>query len=213
MGRAAAQGRHRARLSMADLQDQLAISMLMQRWALARDTGDWESLRATAHPGAVMTTTWFDGAFDDFVESCRASWARGSRSQHFLGGTVAEIEGERAIAQTRMSINVRSRLDGVEVDAVCLGRFLDRVEKRDGAWRIARRSVIYEKDRIDPVDPQAKIALDPELLIRFPDGYRHLAYLQTRNGSIVNPSLPTASGAALQRLLDEARAWLAAAKR
>jgi len=29
-----------------------------------------------------------------------------------------------------MSINLRSRLDGVEVDAVCSGRFFDRVEKR-----------------------------------------------------------------------------------
>jgi len=213
MGRLAAQGRNRARVSAADLQDQLEISMLMQRWALARDTGDWERLRATAHPGAAMTTTWFDGAFEDFVESCRASWLKGSRSQHVLGGTVVEIEGQRAIAQTRMSINVRSRLDGIEVDAVCLGRFFDRVEKRDGAWRLAKRSVIYEKDRIDAVDPQAKIALDPELLGRFPDGYRHLAYLQTRNGSNVNPSLPTASGDALERLLEEARAWLAGAKR
>lgn len=213
MGRAAAQGRHRARLSMADLQDQLAISMLMQRWALARDTGDWEGLRATAHPGAAMTTTWFDGGFDAFIEACRVSWGKGSRSQHFLGGTIAQIEGPRALAQTRMSINVRSRLDGVEVDAVCLGRFFDRVEKRDGAWRIARRSVIYEKDRIDPVDPRAKIALDLEILGRFPDGYRHLAYLQTRNGSNVNPSLPTASGEALERLLEQARAWLAGGKR
>ena len=48
-------------------------------------------LRATAHPGAAMTTTWFDGRFEDFVESCEASWRKGSRSQHFLGGTVAEI--------------------------------------------------------------------------------------------------------------------------
>ena len=193
---------------MSDLDDQLAIAALVQRWALARDAGDWDRLRATAHPGAQMTTTWFDGRFDDFVESCRASWARGSRSQHFLGGTIADIRGERAIAQTRMSINVRSRLDGVEVDAVCLGRFFDRVEKRSGAWRLVKRSVIYEKDRIDTVDPQARISLDPELLGRFPDGYRHLAYIQTRNGATVNPDLPTAAGAALEALVEGAKAWL-----
>jgi hypothetical protein len=198
-------------MSMPDLQDQLAISALMERWALARDTGDWDALSATAYPGAAMTTTWFDGTFEAFVESCRVSWTKGSRSQHFLGGTVADVEGARALAQTRMSINVRSRLDGVEVDAVCLGRFFDRVEKRDGAWRIAKRSVIYEKDRLDPVDPQAKISLDSELLGRFPEGYRHLAYLQTRNGSRVDPNLPTASGPALERLLQEAKAWLAGA--
>ena len=73
---------------MPDLQDQLAISALVQNWALARDTGDWGKLRATAHPGAAMTTTWFDGRFEDFVESCEASWRKGSRSQHFLGGTI-----------------------------------------------------------------------------------------------------------------------------
>jgi SnoaL-like domain len=194
---------------MADMHDQLAIAALMQSWALARDCGDWEALSATAHSGAQMTTTWFDGAFDQFVESCRATWDRGSRSQHFLGGTTAQIRGERAIAQTRMSINVRSRLDGVEVDAVCLGRFLDRLEKREGAWRIVKRSVIYEKDRIDPVDPQARISLDAELLERFPEGYRHLAYLQTRNGARVNPNLPTGRGEAYEALVAGARTWLA----
>ncbi len=128
---------HPARMN-PELQDQLAIAALAQTWALARDSGDWEKLRATAHPDATMTTTWFDGGFDDFIESCQASWSKGSRSQHFLGGTVAEINGARAIAQTRMAIMVRSALDGVEVDAACYGRFFDRVEKRDGAWRIAK---------------------------------------------------------------------------
>ena len=89
---------------MPDLQDQLAISALMQDWALARDTGDWGKLRATAHPGAAMTTTWFDGRFEDFVASCQTSFGKGSRSQHFLGGTVAEIKGARAIAQTRIAM-------------------------------------------------------------------------------------------------------------
>ncbi len=165
-------------------------------------------MRATAHPEASITTTWFDGSFDAFVEACQASWRKGSRSLHVLGGTTAQILGARALAQTRMAIMVRSKLEGIEVDAVCHGRFFDRVERRDGRWRIARRSVIYEKDRIDPVDPAAKLSLDPELLGRFPEGYRHLAYLQTRNGAQVNPRLPTARGEALDTLLREARAWL-----
>jgi hypothetical protein len=192
-----------------ELQDRLAIAALAQDWALARDTGDWKKLRATAHPGATMTTTWFDGGFDDFIEACRVSFRKGSRSQHFLGGTAAEFNAERAIAQTRVTINVRSRLEGVEVDVVCHGRFLDRVEKREGVWRIAKRSVIYEKDRIDPVDPEAKISLDPALLGRFPEGYRHLAYLQTKNGAQVDPKLPTSRGEVLEKLLREAKAWLA----
>lgn len=192
----------------ADLLERLAIGALAEDWALARDTGDWEALRATAHAGASITTTWFDGSFDAFIGACQASWRKGSRSQHVLGGTAVRIRGERALAQTRMSIMVRSTLDGIEVDAVCHGRFLDRVEKRQGNWRIAKRSVIYEKDRIDPVDPGAKLTLDAALLARFPEGYRHLAYLQTRNGAQVNPQLPTGRGEALDRLLQEANVWL-----
>ncbi len=121
---------------------------------------------------------------------------------------MARIHGERALAQTRMTIMVRSTLDGIVVDAVCHGRFFDRVERRQGNWRIAKRSVIYEKDRIDPVDPGAKLTLDAALLGRFPEGYRHLAYLQTRNGAQVNPQLPTGRGEALEALLRDGEVWL-----
>ena len=195
---------------MQDLLDTLVISALIQNWALWRDTGEWEKLRTTVHPDATMTATWFHGPFEAFIEACQASWRRGSRSHHFLGGTTVELNGRRAIAQTRMTIMVRGRLDGIEVDVACHGRFFDRVEKREGVWRIARRSAIYEKDRMDPVDPGATLALDQALLERFPEGYRHLAYLQTRSGAQVNPNLPTARGEALEKLQAEAKAWLAA---
>jgi len=82
-----------------------------------------------------MTTTWFDGSFDAFVESARRPGGKGSRSQHFLGGTVAEIEGTRAIAQTRhvdqraLAARRRRSRRGVH------GPLLDRVEKREGVWR------------------------------------------------------------------------------
>ena len=196
---------------MQEMLERLAIGEVIQQWALARDSGDWERLRATVHADATMTATWFHGPFEAFIEAAQASWRKGSKSQHVLGGTMVELNGARALAQTRMTIMVRGMLDAIEVDVACHGRFFDRMEKREGVWRIARRGVIYEKDRIDPVDPAAKLVLDRELLARFPDGYRHLAYLQTRSGATVNPNLPTARGEALDALLAEAKVWLAAA--
>jgi hypothetical protein len=72
-----------------------------------------------------------------------------------------------------------------------------------------RRQPIYEKDRMDPVDPAAKLALDPELLGRFPEGYRHLAYLQTKNGFTVKLlDLPGLKGPSVQALYAHGRAWL-----
>ena len=66
-------------------------------------------------------------------------------------------------------------------DVVCTGRFYDFLEKRKGRWGIVLRRLAYEKDRLDPVDPSAELKLDPKLLAQFPEGYRHLAYLQTQD--------------------------------
>ena len=71
-------------------------------------------------------------------------------------------------------------VDGFRVDVVCFGRFYDFFEKRDGRWGIVRRQPIYEKDRLDPVDPSVTLNLDMDLYIRFPEGYRFLAYLQIK---------------------------------
>ena len=71
-----------------------------------------------------------------------------------------------------------------------------------------RRQPIYEKDRLDPVDPSAKLALDPALLSRFPEGYRHLGYLQSKAGFDVKLGLPGVRGPEVEKLYREGRAWL-----
>ena len=89
-----------------------------------------------------------------------------------------------------MTILQRGEIDGMPVDVICWGRFYDFFEKRDGRWAIVRRQPIYEKDRLDPVDPAAELSLDPALLRSFPEGYRHLAYLQAKVGFKVKEALP-----------------------
>jgi hypothetical protein len=138
----------------------------------------------------------------------RAGFEMGVSILHFLGGSSVEVKGQRAIAQTKMTINQRAPVDGVLVDVVCTGRFYDFFAKRGGNWGIVRRQPIYEKDRMDPVDPTAKLALDPELLGRFPEGYRHLAYLQTKNGFTIKLDLPQLKGPVVQALYAHGRAWL-----
>jgi hypothetical protein len=92
---------------------------------------------------------------------------------------------------------------------VCTGRFYDFLRKRNGRWGIVRRQPIYEKDRIDPVDPGVTLELDRNLLSRFPEGYRYLAYLQTKAGFDVKLGLPGVRGPEVETLYDEGRDWLA----
>jgi len=190
------------------LQDRLAIVEVVQNWALWRDAGDWERFRTVWHDDGWMTATWFQGPAEQFIAVSRAGFDKGVNILHFLGGSSVEVRGARAVAQTKMTISQRASVDGVPVDVVCTGRFFDFFEKRAGRWGIVRRQPIYEKDRIDPLDPAATLRLDAGLLASFPEGYRHLAYLQSKNGFSIKLDLPQLKGPVVERLYAHGRAWL-----
>ena len=139
----------------------------------------------------------------------KRGFERGVNIIHFLGAITCDVVGSRAIAQSKMTIGQRATVDGVLADVTCTGRFYDFFEKRAGRWAIVRRQPIYEKDRLDPVDPAARLELDPELLARFPEGYRHLGYLQTKAGFDVKLGLPGLRGPEVEKLYAEGKAWLA----
>jgi hypothetical protein len=194
---------------MSETTDRLAIRDLVENWAVWRDAGDWERFRTVWHDDGRMMATWFQGSAEDFIRVSREGFERGVSILHFLGGTSVDLAGDRAIAQTKMTISQRASVDGVECDVVCTGRFYDFVERRDGAWRIVLRQPIYEKDRLDPVDPAASLSLDRALLERFPVGYRHLAYAQTKIGFDVKADMPGLTGAEVEALYARGARWLA----
>ena len=195
-----------------EMAERLAIVEVLENWALWRDAGDWERFRTVWHDDGWMTATWFQGPAEKFIEVSRAGFDKGVSILHFLGGSSVDIKGARAVAQTKMTINQRAPVDGVMVDVVCTGRFYDFMEKRAGRWGVVRRQPIYEKDRMDPLDPAARLELDPALLARFPEGYRHLAYLQSRIGYKIKLDLPGLKGPVVERLYAHGRAWLDGAK-
>jgi hypothetical protein len=193
-------------MSAAD--DRLLIRELVENWALWRDAGDWERFATVWHDDGFMMATWFQGPAPDFIRVSREGFERGVSILHFLGGTTADVVGDRAISQTKMTISQRAELDGATVDVVCTGRFYDFLERRDGRWGIVLRQPIYEKDRLDPIDPSAKLKLDDELLAQFPDGYRHLGYVQTAAGFDVKRDMPGLVGPEVELLYRRGAAWL-----
>ncbi|WP_309905426.1 nuclear transport factor 2 family protein [Variovorax soli] len=153
--------------------------------------------------------TWFQGSFADFIRVTKEGWAKGVSILHFLGGSAIDVRGDRAIAQTKMTISQRGEVEGVLCDVVCTGRFYDFVVRHEGEWKLLHRQPIYEKDRIDPVDPSATVKLDPATLATMPEGYRHLALIQTRIGYTVKMDMPMLKGDAVQDLYRRGAAWLA----
>jgi hypothetical protein len=192
-----------------DQADRLAIRDLVENWAVWRDAGDWERFATVWHDDGWMMATWFQGPAADFIRVSREGFEKGVSILHFLGGTAIDIAGNRAICQTKMTINQRAPVHDVVCDVVCTGRFYDFLEKRNGDWGIVLRQPIYEKDRLDIVDPAASLSLDPQVLGRFPEGYRHLAYLQDGLGFKVKADMPGLKGPVVEALYQRGADWLA----
>ena len=191
--------------------DRHTIRQLVEDWAVLRDARMWDRFRTVWHEDGVMQATWFQGSRDQFIKVSEEGYARGVRILHFLGGSTIDVAGTRAIAQTKMTISQRAKVEEVLCDVVCTGRFYDFFEKREGCWGLVLRQPIYEKDRLDPLDPSAKLTLDKVLLARFPEGYRHLAYLQTRIGYTVKPDMPGLDGPEVEALYKRGEKWLSGA--
>jgi hypothetical protein len=188
--------------------DRELIRDLVENWVLWRDAGDWERFASVWHEDGYMMATWFQGSAAEFIRVSKEGFERGVNILHFLGGTSIDLAGERAVAQTKMTISQRAEVHGVQCDVVCTGRFYDFLERRDGRWGIVLRQPIYEKDRMDPVDPAARLELDAEQLGGFPVGYRHLAYAQTEIGYAVKRDMPGLVGPEVQQLYTRGKQWL-----
>ena len=144
--------------------EEFRIRQLVEKWALTRDAGDWDGFASVWHEDGWMTATWFQGPAADFIQASRDGFAAGVNILHFLGGSRCEATGNRAVAQTKMTIQQRAAVHGIAADVTCTGRFYDFLEKRTGGWGIVRRQPIYEKDRV-------RASIDDEWMLGgLPDG-------------------------------------------
>src|SRR5271154_1614628 len=177
---------------MTACEDKAQIRELIESWVVWRDMGEWERLREIWHPDGRMAASWREGTADEFVEANRQGWDKGLDILHQLGGSVVMLSeaGDRALTLTKMVISQRAEINGTLCEVAAQARHFDRWEKRDGRWGLLDRKTIFDRDRLDTVDPGATVALDPSLLERFPIAYRHLAYLQSSLGYPVRADLP-----------------------
>ena len=190
--------------------DEFEIRRLIDNWVAWRDSGaDFDRFATLWHPEGRMVATWAQVGAAEFIARGKAAFDNGTKSLHLLGGTSVDLEGVRAFAQTKVAIMVRGQVHGVEVDVTCFGRFCDFVEKLDGRWLLYLRQCAYDLDQMIPTTPGASVELDRALLDGFPEGYRHMAYMQTQAGIEVKGDLPGIRGPEMEAVRAKARTWLA----
>jgi hypothetical protein len=172
-----------------DTNDKHACAELIQAWGLYRDQGKWPELLATFTPDGEIAVSWFSGSFRAFVDRCRESFDKGVRSKHHIFPATVRLAGDRALGETNIVIHVRQNIGGVPVDMTSHARFLDRLDRRDGRWAILERAAIYERDRLDPVEPSEafdQLFKASDLSI-YPEAYRYMAARLVAAGRVLAP--------------------------
>jgi hypothetical protein len=194
---------------LASVADKQACGDLIRSWGAYRDQRRWAELLDTFTADGTIAVSWFRGSFADFVERCRSRAGAGT-AKHLLFPSLVRLQGARALVETNVVILVRQHIEGIEVDLTSYARFADRLVKSSSGWRIAERAAIYEKDRLDAVEPGARFA---ELLQKadsgqFPAPCRYMAYrIGAYGGALATPIYAdgTPDTAALLRRYEE---WL-----
>jgi hypothetical protein len=195
-----------------EFEDKFAIAELIQAWGVYRDQGRWQELRSTFTREGEISISWFRGPFEQFVEHCKTSFDAGHTwSRHHLFTPTVRLDADRAVAETAVIIRVRQKFRNVPVDLTSCSRFLDRIERHAEGWLIAERAAIYERDRLDPVEPSAEFE---NLFLaggaaRFPEQYRYMAFrLAHSEGRKLAPVVYRDGGPETAELHARFSAWL-----
>ncbi len=190
--------------------DKYACAELIQAWGFYRDQGKWPELLATFAPEGQISVSWFSGAFREFVDHCRRSFEAGQRSKHHILPATVRVKGERAVAETNIVIMVRQKIGGVAVDMTSYARFLDRLERRGSRWVILERAAIYERDRLDPVEPSEafdQLFKSSDLSV-YPEQYRYMAARLVAAGRALAPVVYRDGGPETAQLYTRYDTWL-----
>ena len=190
-------------MTTVTLQDRQDIADLMTGW-MYRDTGDWTGLAGLFHEGATIKVTWFDGLAEEFIRRSQRMGGSNLETKHVVTAPVVRFNDDRAIAETNAMIVAQNASLGL--GAVSHNRFYDRIERRNGVWKIVQRDSIYDFGAFEfPLGP---VAIDGDAARRFPIAYAPLAYLLEVSGYPVVGAFATKGDDLEASLKREGQAWL-----
>jgi len=151
--------------------DKQEITEILYRYARALDRVDIELLRSCFHPDSTHDHGPFEGTSSDFCVWAIELLESLTATQHHIGNVLIDLEGDVAWSEAYWvayhRIPTVTAGDGVmasrgaETDLFIGGRYIDRFERRDGAWRIARRVGIHDWQRYEPANDDGFFATDP----------------------------------------------------
>jgi hypothetical protein len=124
--------------------DRAAIRHCIERLARGEDRRSAELIRASWWPDATYDYGVQGGSFEEYLAWVVPGADAIKNTQHVLGQTYTELDGDKARAETHVISYHRVDMGAGDQDTCIGGRYLDRMDKRGGEWRIAERVMLYD---------------------------------------------------------------------
>jgi hypothetical protein len=197
-----------------DAIDRSEIINLVSKSIISRDSGLWDQLAQCYHSGAEFNSSWWTGKPSDFIkaanEKLKAARDEGGEQKHITSNHWIVLNGDRATAECDLILYTRSAVNGAELDFATWSRRLHLMAKEDGEWKIWRRFAIYEKDRVDSVDPALDVSeqLEQAELAKYPRQLRHHLWRNEVLGSKPAGNLCIRGTPQESAVREEARKWI-----
>src|SRR5262249_38336195 len=134
---------------MRALLDRQAIQDVLLRYCRGVDRRDYALVRSCYHDDAYDFHGSYEGGPDGFIEHLKRN-ARWDGTMHVIGNQLIELDGD--IARCESYCTSFHRREANEPKDMVIGlRYIDRIERRQDEWRIARRVCAMEWSRADAV--------------------------------------------------------------
>ncbi len=151
-------------MTLDELVARQEIRDVLIRYTRGIDRMDRELVRSCYHPDAHDDHGPFKGTVDEFLDWVEQALSYFSSTMHFIGNQLVELDGDVARAESYcVAYHRRAATDGERAHDLVIGlRYVDRLERRGGEWRIADRLCVFDWTRRDEV--AAEWDMGPEVV-------------------------------------------------
>lgn len=138
--------------TLQDLLDREAIRDCLHRYCRGIDRMDEACLRSVYWPDGTDRHGPYQGSASGFVEWALDKLKDAPRGVHMLSNILIDLRGDVAGVESYFhALQADTDGQGQPRESMLVGRYIDRFEKRGGEWRIARRTVVYDWIRQQPM--------------------------------------------------------------
>ena len=130
---------------LSDLLARDEIYQLVCTYMRGQDRLDAATHRSVFWDDAELDYGFYIGGPDGFVEFAQSALRNYDSCHHMIGQVQIDVDGDVAYGEVYYNaFHQGTDADGTRKNRVIAGRYIDRYEKREGAWQIAYRTELSD---------------------------------------------------------------------